>query len=90
MEKLLDSHGLQHFAQRLISNGYDDVHFVAEVSDEELKEIGISSPADRAKVRERGRGGGEREEGEIGISSQGQDEGEGMGGREGGEENAVL
>jgi len=51
VEKLLQAHGLQHFSERLISNGYDDIHFVTDISDEELQEIGITQLSDRSKVR---------------------------------------
>ena len=56
VEALLQSHGLQHFADQLIANGYDDLHFLPEVAEAELIEIGITQAADREKVRE-GRGG---------------------------------
>ena len=46
---LLQMHGLQQFTDVLISNGYDDIQFLAEVPDEELEEIGIS-PLHRQKV----------------------------------------
>ena len=51
VEKLLQAHGLQHFSERLITNGYDDIHFVTDISDEELQEIGITQLSDRSKVR---------------------------------------
>ena len=55
--KLLEQHGLQHFADTLLRNGYDKVAFLGEVSNEELETIGIEQDSDREKVRE-GRGGG--------------------------------
>ena len=42
--------GMQHFLNLLVTNGYDDVQFLAEVPEDELQEIGISQPGDRAKV----------------------------------------
>ena len=42
---------MQQFVDILVTNGYDDLHFLAEVSDSELQEIGIRHPTDREKVR---------------------------------------
>ena len=43
-------HGLQHYTDILIANGYDDVQFLGEVPDLELQEIGILDPTDRQRV----------------------------------------
>ena len=43
-------HGLQHYTDVLIANGYDDVQFLGEVPDLELQEIGILDPTDRQRV----------------------------------------
>ena len=43
-------HGLQHYTEVLIANGYDDVQFLGEVPDLELQEIGILDPTDRQRV----------------------------------------
>ena len=51
VEKLLQVHGLQHFTELLIANGYDDIHFITEISEDELQEIGITQASDRSKVR---------------------------------------
>lgn len=50
VESLLETHGLQQFSQKLVRNGYDDIHFVCDISEEELKEIGIPNPTDRNKL----------------------------------------
>lgn len=50
VESLLMQNGMKHFLNLLITNGYDDIQFLAEVPEEELQEIGISQPGDRAKV----------------------------------------
>eukprot|EP00731_Ephydatia_muelleri_P030204 Em0021g727a len=48
--KLLEQHGLQHFADTLLRNGYDKVAFLGEVSNEELETIGIEQDSDREKL----------------------------------------
>lgn len=50
VKSLLEANGLQHFSDVLLSNGYDDLQFLAEVADAELHEIGIRQAADRDKV----------------------------------------
>lgn len=50
VKSLLETHGLQNFSDILLTNGYDDLHFLAEVSEAELQEIGIKQLADREKV----------------------------------------
>lgn len=49
--------GMQHYGDILISEGFDDINLIVHqmkegfpVLDETLKEIGISSPGDRAKI----------------------------------------
>ena len=51
VESLLHLNGLQQFSSILMVNGYDDMDFLAEVSEEELKEIGVTESLDRLKVR---------------------------------------
>jgi len=51
VERLLQVNGLQHFSELLITNGYDDIHFIQEISEAELQEIGITQASDRSKVR---------------------------------------
>ena len=50
VKSLLETHGLQQFSDVLLTNGYDDLHFLAEVSEAELQEIGIKQLTDREKV----------------------------------------
>ena len=50
VEQLLQMHGLQHYTEVLIANGYDDVQFLGEVPDLELQEIGILDATDRQRV----------------------------------------
>ena len=49
--------GMQHYGDILISEGFDDINLIVHqmkegfpVLDDTLKEIGISSPGDRAKI----------------------------------------
>ena len=51
VERLLQVNGLQHLSELFIVNGYDDIHFVTEISEVELQEIGITQASDRSKVR---------------------------------------
>ena len=50
VKALLEQHSLQQYADKLMTNGYDDLHFLAEVAEGELIEIGIVDSADRDKV----------------------------------------
>lgn len=50
MEDLLTLHGLGQYTNLLVSNGYDDIRFVSDISDEELIEIGVGSPSERQRV----------------------------------------
>jgi len=50
IESLLMSHNLQQYTEALQSNGYDDPHFLADVSERELQDIGVAIPSDREKV----------------------------------------
>ncbi|XP_064394235.1 phosphatidylinositol 3,4,5-trisphosphate 5-phosphatase 2-like [Halichondria panicea] len=50
VDSLLHLNGLQQFSSILIANGYDDMHFLAEVSEEELEEIGVTESSDRGKL----------------------------------------
>ena len=50
IESLLMPHNLQQYTEALQSNGYDDPHFLADVSDKELQDIGVVIPSDREKV----------------------------------------
>ena len=52
VEELLQVHGLQHFSELLIANGYDEIHFITEITEEELQDIGITQASDRSKVRQ--------------------------------------
>ena len=49
--------GMQHYADMLISEGFDDINLILNqmkegfpILDDSLKEIGVSSPGDRAKI----------------------------------------
>ena len=50
VEDLLALHGLSQYSKKLVENGYDDIRFIAEITDEELMEIGVLSPGERARV----------------------------------------
>ena len=50
VRSLLIRHNLGHFADILISNGYDDLRFIKETTDDELKDVGVNLPEDRALV----------------------------------------
>ena len=50
VESMLQFHGLHHYSELLKANGYDDPQFLVEVSDGELREIGIEPSTDRDKV----------------------------------------
>jgi trimethylamine:corrinoid methyltransferase-like protein len=39
---------LGHFADILISNGYDDIRFIHETTEDELEDVGVTSSKDRA------------------------------------------
>ena len=41
---------MSQFTSKLVANGYDDIHFVSDITEEELVEIGINVPADRQRV----------------------------------------
>jgi hypothetical protein len=50
VEDLLSLHGMSQFTSKLVANGYDDIHFVSDITDEELTEIGITVPAERERL----------------------------------------
>ena len=50
VEDLLSLHGLSQYTNKLVENGYDDILFISEITDIELIEIGVASPAERARV----------------------------------------
>lgn len=49
--RLLEQHGMQDFANTLLVNGFDNIEFLREVSDEDLRLIGIENNSDREKLR---------------------------------------
>lgn len=50
VEDLLTLHGLGQYTNLLISNGYDDIRFVSDITNEELMEIGVESSSERQRV----------------------------------------
>ena len=50
VEDLLSLHGLSQYTKKLVENGYDDIHFISEITDTELIEIGVASPTERTRV----------------------------------------
>jgi hypothetical protein len=50
VEDLLSLHGLSQYTKKLVENGYDDIHFISEITDSELTEIGVASPTERTRL----------------------------------------
>jgi len=48
--ELLEMYNATKHLQLLIDSGYDDINYICETRDEELKDIGIVSRADREQV----------------------------------------
>ena len=43
--------GMEDYSYSLVDNGYDDLRFIHETTEEELADIGVDSQQDREKVR---------------------------------------
>ena len=43
-------HGLSQYSQTLIFNGYDDINFISDITDDELREIGVIQYSERQRV----------------------------------------
>ena len=50
VEELLKVNNATKHLQRLLESGYDDIKYIYETSDDELKDIGIVDKADRDQV----------------------------------------
>ena len=50
IEELLELNNATKYLDLLLGAGYDDIKFIGETSDEELKEIGIIDRAERQQV----------------------------------------
>ena len=53
VEDLLTLHGLSQYTSKLVGNGYDDIRFISDITDEELEEIGVTSQSERQRVSTR-------------------------------------
>ena len=52
IKDLLTSNGLQKYTSALVDNGFDDIRYVKDISNDDLVEIGVIDERDRAKVRD--------------------------------------
>ena len=50
MEDLLSLHGLMQYSAMLVANGYDDIRFISEITEDELEEIGVVARPERQRV----------------------------------------
>lgn len=50
VRELLLRNNMGHYCDMLINNGYDDIRFIHETSEEELRDVGIASSLDREKA----------------------------------------
>ena len=51
IQDLLTSNGLQKYTSTMVDNGFDDIRYIKDISNDELLEIGVIDERDRAKVR---------------------------------------
>ena len=51
IQDLLTSNGLQKYTSTMVDNGFDDIRYIKDISNDELLEIGVIDERDRAKVK---------------------------------------